>query len=118
MIRLLIERCGFLFWPQLVLSIAVVSMIVGYLFALKRGELTSGQRPWEDSLDPLASMAVALGLFGSVIGFISAFNGFQKGIEVSVLANGLSVAYYTTGVGIATSLIATLGSYFLNLLNR
>ena len=118
MVKLLIMKCGILFWPQLILSIASLTLIIGYLLAWKRNELTLGQRPWEDSLEPLASMAVAVGLFGSVLGFISAFSGFQRGVDVSALAKGLSLAFWTTGVGIATSLIATLGSYILNMLSR
>jgi len=115
MAALLMEKCGILFWPQLLLSIAVWTLIVAYLLAWRRGEIRAGAKPWENSLDPLANMAVAVGLFGSVIGFICAFSGFQKGVDVSTLARGLSVAYWTTGVGIATSLAATLGSYMLNL---
>ena len=118
MASLLMERCGILFWPQLGLSFLVVTLIVAYLLAWGRKEVGPGQRPWEDSLDPLANLAVALGLLGSVIGFISAFSGFQEGVDVSALANGLSIAYWTTGVGIATSLVATSGSYILNLLSR
>lgn len=118
MVTLLIEKCGILFWPQFLLNIAVVALIAGHLLAVRRGEIDTDSRPWEDSLDPLAGMAVTLGLFGSVIGFISAFSGFQRGVEVSTLANGLSIAYWTTGVGIVTSLVATLGSYILNLINR
>lgn len=118
MVYLLMDKCGILFWPQLLLSVVVLTLVFGYLFARGRRETGLGQRPWEDSLDPLANLAVALGLFGSIVGFISAFNGFQKGVDVSKLARGLSVAYWTTGVGIATSLIATLGSYLLNLLYR
>jgi biopolymer transport protein ExbB/TolQ len=112
------EKCGVLFWPQLLLSILVLTLIAGYLFAWIRKESIFGQRPWTDSLDPLANLAVAIGLFGSVIGFISAFSGFQKGVDVSALAHGLSIAYWTTGVGLATSLIAMLGCYLLNLLSK
>jgi biopolymer transport protein ExbB/TolQ len=112
------EKCGVLFWPQLLLSILVLTLIAGYLFAWVRKESIFGQRPWMDSLDPLANLAVAIGLFGSVIGFISAFSGFQRGVDVSALARGLSIAYWTTGVGLATSLIAMLGCYMLNLLSK
>ena len=117
MASLLIDKCGVLFWPQVVLDIAVWTLIIGYLLTWLRGGLVPGTRPWQESLDPLASVAVTLGLFGSVIGFISAFSGFQKGIDVGVLARGLSIAYWTTGVGIVTSLCATLGAYFLSLLS-
>jgi hypothetical protein len=112
------EKCGILFWPQLLLSIAVVTLIVAYFLALGRREITPGQRPWQDSLDPLANLAVAIGLFGSVVGFITAFSGFRKGVDVIGLTRGLSIAYWTTGMGLATSLIATLGSYILNLFSR
>jgi len=118
MADLLMEKCGIFFWPQLLLSVVVLTLIAAYLFARARGEITEGQRPWEGSLDPLANLAVTVGLFGSVVGFISAFGGFQRGVDVSVLARGLSIAYWTTGVGIATSLIATLGSYLLSLLSK
>lgn len=118
MAELLMEKCGLLFWPQLLLSTAVLALIIAYFLAWGRGEIVSGSRPWEDSLDPLANMAVAVGLFGSVIGFISAFSGFQKGVDVGALTRGLSIAYWTTGVGIATSLIAALGCYLLNLLSK
>jgi len=118
MVHLLVEKCGILFWPQLLLSIVVLTLIVGYLLAIGRKEIILNQRPWKESLDPLANLAVAVGLFGSVVGFITAFSGFQKGIDVSELVRGLSIAYWTTGVGIATSLIATLGSYLLTLLSN
>ena len=118
MAHLLIEKCGTLFWPQILLSIVVLTLIAGYLLAIARREIILGQKPWRESLDPLANLAVAVGLFGSVVGFITAFGGFQKGVDVSELVRGLSIAYWTTGVGIATSLVATLGSYMLNLLSN
>ena len=118
MANLLMKNCGVLFWPQLLLSIVVVTLIVGYLSACRRKEITLGCRPWQESIDPLASLAVGVGLFGSVVGFIAAFSGFQNGVDVGALARGLSIAYWTTGVGLVTSLIATAGSYILNLLSR
>lgn len=117
MMPLLLQKCGILFWPQLCLSLVVVTLIAAYLTALIRNELKPGQRPWQESLDPLANLAVSIGLFGSVMGFILAFSGFQKGVDVSALARGLSLAYWTTGVGIATSLCVATGSYVLNLLS-
>jgi len=118
MVSLLVDKCGALFWPQLVLNVAVWTLIIGYLLTWLRRGLLPGQRPWQESLDPLASMALTLGLFGSVIGFISAFSGFQKGVDVGVLARGLSLAYWTTCVGIVTALSANLGAYILNILSR
>jgi len=100
------------------LNVAIWTLIAGYLIALFKGEILRGQRPWEESLMPLGGLAVTLGLFGSVIGFVSAFNGFQQGVDVSTLARGLSVAYWTTGVGITSSLSSTLGAYVLNQIRK
>jgi hypothetical protein len=117
MVTLLAEKCGILWWPQLALNIAVLAIVIGYSYAWWRREIPKGQRPWEARLDPLANVAVAVGLLGSVQGFIMAYDVFQKGVEVSALAHGLSVAYWTTGVGLITSLTATLGTYLLDFLN-
>ena len=118
MIGILIEKCGILFWPQLALNMAIWTLIIAYLVALFKRDIIPGQRPWDDTLVPLGGLAVTLGLFGSVIGFVTAFSGFQKGVDVSTLARGLSVAYWTTGVGIASSLSCTLGSYALNQIRK
>ena len=118
MIGILIEKCGMLLWPQLALNVAIWSLIIGYLVALSKRDVLPGQRPWEETLMPLGGLSVTLGLLGSVIGFVTAFSGFQKGVDVSALARGLSIAYWTTGVGIASSLSATLGSYVLNQIRK
>ena len=112
------DNCGILFWPQLLLSIVVVALIVGYFSAWRRKEIPPGHKPWQESIDPLASLAVGIGLFGSIVGFIAAFSGFQHGVDIGALARGLSLAYWTTGVGLVTSLVASTGSYLLNLLSR
>ena len=116
MIRVLIEKCGLLLWPQLILNVAIWALIAGYIVGLLKKDVLLSCKPWEESLSPLGGLAVTLGLFGSVIGFVTAFSGFQQGVDVSTLARGLSVAYWTTGVGIASSLSSTLGSYVLNLI--
>lgn len=118
MVNILIQRCGFLFWPQVILNIAVITLIVSYFVALKRGEVCSGQRPWTDTLEPLAGLAPMIGMTGSVWGFVQAFANFQRGVDVSALANGLSMAFFTTLAGLVTAIIATLGSYILSAINK
>ena len=118
MITGLIQNCGIFFLPQLAISVATVSLVIGYLVALMRHEVPRGQKPWAQTLDPLGSVAVSIGLLGSVVGFISAFGGFQNGIDVKLLTSGLAVAYYTTGVGIFTSLLGSLGSYVLGIIAK
>jgi len=114
MVETLVRNCGVLFWPQLLLNVTVVGLLIGYCVAWRRGEIVSPRKPWEEQLIPLANVAVTMGLFGSVIGFISAFSGFQAGLDINVLTRGLATAYYTTAVGLFTSLIAGIGSYFLS----
>ena len=118
MIWNLIQHLGVFFIPQLALSCLVISLVVSYLVALLRKELRPGEAPWTRSLDPLAAVSCSVGLLGSVVGFVEAFGGFENGIDVAALTAGLAGAYYTTGVGIATSLVATLGCWVLGILNR
>jgi len=118
MIRLILHNCGLLAVPQLLLSALTVSLLLGYLVAWRRGEIPAGVRPWESTLEPLAGISTTVGLLGSVMGFIVAFGSFQDGRDVARLTRGLAGAYWTTGVGIVTALIAMGGSYVLTVLNR
>jgi hypothetical protein len=119
MMQQLASVTGIFFLPQLALSVAVVSLVVGYVVASLRGELSGrDDKPWKRTLDPLASVSVSLGLLGSVWSFTKAFGGFQGGIDIDVITAGLGTAYATTGVGLVTSLIASLGSYLLGLAHR
>ena len=118
MAETLAKNCGILFWPQLALNIVVFGLVIGYCVAWRRREIAGCKRPWERQLDPLANVAVTIGLFGSVIGFISAFSGFHNGLDVDILTQGLATAYYTTAVGLFTSLVASLGSFFLSVITQ
>ena len=103
-----------MFIPLLVVSVLVVMFIVSYIVAWRRHEISPDEQEWNQVLEPLGNISISIGLFGSVVGFIAAFGGFQKGIQVDVLTKGLATAYYTTGVGIVISLVATVGCYILN----
>jgi len=116
--KMLIKNCGIFTVPQLLLSIFVFGLLVAYLLAFLRREVRRGANPWEKTLVPLSSAAVTLGLLGTLVGCITAFGGFHNGLNVQRLTQGLSTAYWTTAVGIVTSLAASLGSYTLTLLNR
>lgn len=117
MIHLIFENCGFLAMPQLALSVLTLSVLAGYLVAWRRREIAPGARPWASTLEPLAGISTTVGLLGSVVGFIIAFTSFREGVDVSRLTRGLSAAYWTTGVGIVTSLVASCGAYLLTVLN-
>jgi hypothetical protein len=112
------DKCGLLAVPQLLLSVLTVSLLVGYLLSLRRGEISRQQRPWARTLEPLSGISTTVGLLGSVIGFIVAFAGFRDGVNVPRLTQGLSTAYWTTGVGIVTALVASSGAYLLDALHR
>ncbi len=113
------EYCGMFAWPQLAVSIATLGVWLGYLFAYLRNERTGLEaQPWQVTLEPLGSVAMQVGLLGSVVGFITAFGGFHNGIDVERLTRGLAKAYWTTGVGLVTALMSALGVYSLNVLYR
>jgi len=116
MIRLILNNCGVLAVPQLALSVLTAAVLAGYLIAWRRHELAPGAKPWAHTLEPLAGISTTVGLLGSVVGFIMAFAGFKDGVDVSRLTQGLSAAYWTTGVGIVTSLVAMGGAYLLTIL--
>jgi len=118
MLETIKANCGVFFYPQLLLSVLIVGILVGYLVAWMRRELPSREQPWQRTLDPLSHLAVSIGLLGSVVGFVSAFGSFRNGIDVASLTGGLATAYYTTAFGLIASLVAAFGSYLLGLLHR
>lgn len=118
MMNSIAEQCGVFFVPQMLLSVLAVTLVVGYVIAWLRRELPTGQRPWDRTLEPLASIAVSVGLLGSVVGFVTAFGSFNGGIDVQRLTAGLATAYITTGVGLVTSLVSMAGAYLLSVLTR
>lgn len=67
-------------------------------------------------LDTIAQLAPLLGLFGTVLGMISAFQALQNAgpqVDPSVLAGGIWVALLTTAVGLAVAMpVASVLSWF------
>lgn len=62
-------------------------------------------------LDSVAQLAPLLGLFGTVLGMISAFQALQAAgsqVDPSVLAGGIWVALLTTAVGLAVAMPTAL----------
>jgi hypothetical protein len=114
----IIEHCGAFAAPQVALSILTVGLWFGYLLAWLRREPGLAARPWRDTLEPLGALAMQIGLLGSIVGFIIAFGGFQDGLDVQRLTGGLARAYWTTGVGIVTALLAAFGVYTLQVLQN
>ncbi|PRX33693.1 biopolymer transport protein ExbB [Meinhardsimonia xiamenensis] len=62
-------------------------------------------------LDSIAQLAPLLGLFGTVLGMISAFQALQEAgarVDPSVLAGGIWVALLTTAVGLGVAMPTSL----------
>ena len=62
-------------------------------------------------LDTIAQLAPLLGLFGTVLGMISAFQALQEAgaqVDPSILAGGIWVALLTTAVGLAVAMPTAL----------
>tara|TARA_R110002124_G_scaffold135697_1_gene298665 strand:- start:843 stop:1466 length:624 start_codon:yes stop_codon:yes gene_type:complete len=62
-------------------------------------------------LDSVAQIAPLLGLFGTVLGMISAFQAMQEAgaqLDPSILAGGIWVALLTTAVGLAVAMPTSL----------
>ena len=86
MMEFVVRSCGVFFVPQLVLSALTVALVLGYTIAWARGELRRDHPTWERTLDPLAGVAVTVGLLGSVVSFCVAFGGFPNaGFEIHCL---------------------------------
>jgi biopolymer transport protein ExbB len=63
------------------------------------------------ALDMVAQLAPLLGLFGTVIGMIEAFQKLQSAgsaVDPSLLAGGIGVALLTTGAGLAVAMPTSL----------
>ena len=62
-------------------------------------------------LDTVAQLSPLLGLFGTVLGMISAFQALQEAgsqVDPSILAGGIWVALMTTAVGLAVAMPTSL----------
>ena len=121
MIDFVIRSSGVFFLPQLALSLLTTALVIAYVTAWLRGELRKDEPAWQRTLEPLAGVAVGVGLLGSVVSFCVAFGGFTGGsgaFEVERIASGLTMAYTTTAVGLVTALTASLASWALGVVVR
>lgn len=85
---------------------------IGRLALARLHRLQKGFR----SLDAIAQIAPLLGLFGTVLGMIEAFQNLQSAgssVDPSILAGGIWVALLTTAVGLAVAMPVSLALTWL-----
>ncbi|MCO6385430.1 MotA/TolQ/ExbB proton channel family protein [Aliihoeflea sp. 40Bstr573] len=88
-------------------SKSVIEDEVGRIALGRLHELQKGFR----ALDAIAQIAPLLGLFGTVLGMIEAFQALQgagNAVDPSLLAGGIWVALLTTAVGLAVAMPVSL----------
>jgi biopolymer transport protein ExbB len=86
---------------------AVIEDEVGRIALTRLHDLQKGFR----ALDAIAQIAPLLGLFGTVLGMIEAFQRLQdagNAVDPSILAGGIWVALLTTAVGLAVAMPVSL----------
>ncbi|MEM8540163.1 MAG: MotA/TolQ/ExbB proton channel family protein [Pseudomonadota bacterium] len=88
------------------------------LAAMQFSKLNYGFR----ALDIIAQVSPLIGLFGTVLGMISAFQALQQSgnsVDPSVLAGGIWVALLTTAVGLAVAMPTSIAlTYFESRVDR
>lgn len=119
MLDTLLRMLGPFAIPQLALSVLTLGVWLGFALDQYRGERWSGDAPpWRRPLESLGAIAVSLGLLGSVYSFSAAFGFFQGGVDLERIVGALGIAYATTGVGLLTAILASVGSLALDWLGK
>lgn len=115
MIREAFVKCGVIGWPLLLISIALIGLIFAKLIALffSKG-IQEFHFSHKELIEPLAGVAVSLGLLGTVTGFISAFSAWASKFEPMVLISGIYEAFYTTMVGLVLSITTMISCYIFD----
>ena len=106
-----------------VVSTAVRGLMQGHSEALVREEVTrvakdqiEGLKSWLRPLELIATLSPLLGLFGTVLGMIEAFQKLEQAgsaVDPSILSGGIWQALLTTAVGLAVAIPATLAHSWL-----
>ena len=86
------------------------------------GEFLEILRCWLRPLEVIGSMAPLLGLFGTVLGMIAAFQGLEAAankVDPSILSGGIWEALLTTAVGLAVAMpVVVIHNYFDRVVER
>jgi hypothetical protein len=98
-----LDAVGWVFVPQFVLAVAVLSHALQRLAARAAGRELPPPPAW---LDPAIESALLLGLLGTVSGMVSGFAGIApEQIEPGPLVHALGTALRSTFVGFSIALV-------------
>ncbi len=98
-----LDAVGWVFVPQFVLAVAVLSLALQQLAARVAGHPPPPEPGW---LDPAVESALLLGLLGTVSGMVQGFAGISpEDIEPGSLVHALGTALRSTFVGFSIALV-------------
>jgi hypothetical protein len=98
-----LDAVGWVFVPQLVLAVAILSLVLQQLAARAAGVEPPSTPGW---LDPAVESALLLGLLGTVSGMVLGFTSISPGeLEPGPLVHALGTALRSTFVGFAIALV-------------
>jgi len=98
-----LDAVGWVFVPQFVLAVAVLSLTLQQLATKLAGRDLPAPPAW---LDPAVESALLLGLLGTVSGMVSGFAGISPdAIEPGPLVHSLGTALRSTFVGFSVALV-------------
>ncbi|MCD5401822.1 MotA/TolQ/ExbB proton channel family protein [candidate division NPL-UPA2 bacterium] len=122
MLRELMVKSGPVAYPLLIVSLFLFACLFAegsaLLMAKLRRKACVPLFSFAKFVEPLSTIAVSLGLLGSVVGFIRAFRAFDGQLNPHILVSGLSEAYYSTAFGLGLSILALVSAYIFSLARR
>lgn len=115
---ILVDRCGLGFAIALAgLSLCIWTIGFGMLLGLLRRDA----KPSPKALDVLArfgGLSTQVGLLGSVVGMLIAFQDTETGALDDALGEALALSYWSTAVGIFNALVANAFAVVIAMLSR
>ena len=98
-----LDAVGWVFVPQFLLAVAVLSLALQQLATRLAGGVRPPSPAW---LDPAIESALLLGLLGTVSGMVSGFSGIApEDIQPGPLIHALGTALRSTFVGFSIALV-------------
>jgi len=102
-----------------IVSLGVILERLSFFIKDKEFEIHNAER-YLNVLATMISVAPMLGILGTIIGIIQSFQGFNGiGVDMNVVAKGISVALYTTAYGLSIAIVdLVFYNYFLHKIEK